>query len=73
MRYELTDHEWFAIKPFLPNKPRGARAFSQWRSGLRLAITTSCIILDRRVRSALPHKADTFAAAIYGPGDPRTA
>jgi transposase len=23
MRYELTDHEWFAIKPFLPNKPRG--------------------------------------------------
>src|SRR6202035_2769338 len=28
---------------------------------------------DRRVRSALPHKADTFAAAIYGPGDPRTA
>jgi transposase len=23
MRYELTDHEWAAIKPFLPNKPRG--------------------------------------------------
>ena len=23
MRYELTDHEWTAIKPFLPNKPRG--------------------------------------------------
>jgi transposase len=23
MRYELTDHEWMAIKPFLPNKPRG--------------------------------------------------
>ena len=23
MRYELTDHEWFAIKPLLPNKPRG--------------------------------------------------
>jgi transposase len=23
MRYELTDCEWFAIKPFLPNKPRG--------------------------------------------------
>ena len=27
MRYELTDYEWAAIKPFLPNKPRGvARA-----------------------------------------------
>jgi transposase len=23
MRYELTDGEWAAIKPFLPNKPRG--------------------------------------------------
>ena len=23
MRYELTDHEWAAIEPFLPNKPRG--------------------------------------------------
>ena len=24
MRYELTDDEWAAIKPTLPNKPRGA-------------------------------------------------
>ena len=23
MRYELTDREWFAIGPMLPNKPRG--------------------------------------------------
>jgi hypothetical protein len=23
MRYELTDHEWIAIRPMLPNKPRG--------------------------------------------------
>ena len=23
MRHELTDYEWDAIKPFLPNKPRG--------------------------------------------------
>ena len=23
MRYELTDHECLAIKPILPNKPRG--------------------------------------------------
>jgi transposase len=22
MRYELTDEEWAAIKPMLPNKPR---------------------------------------------------
>ena len=24
MRYEITDYEWTAIKPMLPNKPRGA-------------------------------------------------
>jgi len=23
MRYELSDEEWTAIKPMLPNKPRG--------------------------------------------------
>ncbi len=23
MRYELADYEWLAIKPMLPNKPRG--------------------------------------------------
>jgi transposase len=23
MRYELADYEWIAIKPILPNKPRG--------------------------------------------------
>jgi hypothetical protein len=23
MRYELSDYEWVAITPFLPNKPRG--------------------------------------------------
>ena len=23
MRYELTDNEWSAIRPILPNKPRG--------------------------------------------------
>jgi transposase len=23
MLYELSDHEWTAIKPMLPNKPRG--------------------------------------------------
>jgi transposase len=24
MRYELTEYEWAAIRPMLPNKPRGA-------------------------------------------------
>ncbi len=25
MRYELSDYDWTAIKPMLPNKPRGIR------------------------------------------------
>ncbi len=25
MRYELSDYEWIAIKPMLPNKPRGVQ------------------------------------------------
>jgi len=38
MRYELTDCEWFAIKPLLPTKPRGLprvndRHFSMAYSG----------------------------------------
>ena len=37
MRYELTDEEWTAIKPMLPNKPRGVpmvndRRAAGWRA-----------------------------------------
>jgi Putative transposase of IS4/5 family (DUF4096) len=31
MRYELTDFEWTAIKPMLPNKPRGVRRVNDRR------------------------------------------
>lgn len=31
MRYELADHEWIAIKPMLPNKPRGVPAVNDRR------------------------------------------
>jgi transposase len=39
MRYELADHEWVAIKPMLPNKPRGVprvndrRVLNAWMIG----------------------------------------
>ena len=41
MRHELTDNEWAALKPFLPNKPRGVPRVNDrlvlngifWRSG----------------------------------------
>ncbi len=31
MRYELTDDEWAAIKPFLANKPRGVPRVNERR------------------------------------------
>jgi transposase len=31
MRYELTDCKWTAIKPMLPNKPRGVRRVNDRR------------------------------------------
>jgi transposase len=31
MRYELGDYEWTAIKPMLPNKPRGVRRVNDRR------------------------------------------
>src|SRR5947209_6046890 len=31
MRYELSDHEWAAIGPMLPNKPRGVRRVNDRR------------------------------------------
>jgi len=34
MRYELTDCEWAAIKPMLPNKPRGVPRVNDRRVSL---------------------------------------
>ena len=31
MRYELSEYEWTAIKPMLPNKPRGVRRVNDRR------------------------------------------
>jgi transposase len=31
MRYELSDYEWTAIKPMLPDKPRGVRRVNDRR------------------------------------------
>jgi transposase len=44
MRYELTDHEWAAIKPFLPNKPRGIPRVNDRRilNGIFWVLRTTC-------------------------------
>jgi transposase len=38
MRYELTDHEWAAVKPMLPNKPPGVAPVNDRRvlNGIQL-------------------------------------
>jgi transposase len=44
MRYELSDYEWTAIKPMLPNKPRGVRRVNDRRvlSGIFLGSPLRC-------------------------------
>ena len=41
MRYELTDHEWAAVRSMLPNKPRGAPRVDDRRflNGIFLGVT----------------------------------
>lgn len=34
MRCELSDYEWTAINPMLPDKPRGVRRVSGRRDGI---------------------------------------
>jgi transposase len=48
MRYELTDNEWSAIKPMLPNKPRGRALLQQDQ-----ALPPGCNAL-RQARRELP-------------------
>src|ERR1700733_14750006 len=51
MRYELTDYEWVAIKPILPNKPRGVPRVrdpcAQWHL-LGLAVRVRRGVICRR-------------------------
>jgi hypothetical protein len=44
MRYELGDYEWTAIKPMLPNKPRGVRRANDRRvlNGIVLGFAFRC-------------------------------
>ena len=50
MRYELTDHEWSAIKPMLPNKPRGVARVNDRRCK-REQDRTSSLYIARCERS----------------------
>jgi len=49
MRYELDDHEWAAIKPMLPNKPRGVPRVNDRREvAVPKGIVPGNLAADRR-------------------------
>ncbi len=47
MRYELTDYEWAAIRPFLPNRPRGVPRVDDRRvlNGSRSDLAIRCTMV----------------------------
>jgi transposase len=49
MRYELSDYEWTAIKPMLPNKPRGVRRVNDRRvlNGIFWVLGSGAPLADR--------------------------
>jgi transposase len=58
MRYELTDHEWTAIRPMLPNKPRRATGERPSRPQRQ-----RCEISPISLSSAQPKSAGFFRTA----------
>jgi hypothetical protein len=68
VRYELGDYEWTAIKPMLPNKPRGVRRLNDrrvlngifWvlRSGAPALVVSIHVLLSlRQLRCGWPGQA----------------
>jgi hypothetical protein len=52
MRYELSDYEWTAIKPMLPNKPRGVRRVNDRQCGVS-PYSIAAIVSPKTLASAL--------------------
>ncbi len=73
MRYELTDYEWAAIKPMLPNKPRGVPRVNDRRvlNGILWVLRSGALALHRalvahRVPTSLyvyPHGSHSWPGA----------
>jgi hypothetical protein len=64
MRYALTDCEWSAIRPMLPNKPRGVPRVNDRRvlNGFLMAYSGSCAAAHRGV--TCPEALDRTPPAI---------
>jgi hypothetical protein len=63
MRYALTDDEWTAIKPMLPNKPRGVPRVNDRR-------VLNGIFSQRRLRDARPLAASSMDRILLVWGRP---
>jgi hypothetical protein len=61
------------LGPLMGRRPTKVAAVALANKIARMAWASAERSCDRRARSARPHKAGTFAAAPYRPGDPRTA
>ena len=60
MRYELTDYEWAAIEPFLPNKPRGVPRVNDRR-------VIGALATERGVLANIPPRCKRDDPACFSP------
>ena len=67
MRYELSDYEWTAIKPMLPNKPRGVRRVNDRRvlSGIFWVLDFGSVPNRAEHRYSASPQSLTYAATAY--------
>jgi transposase len=68
MRYELSDFEWTAIKPMLPNKTRGVRRVNDRRvlNGIFLVLRSGAPWRDLRRTMGLTRLATIVSCAGDG-------
>jgi transposase len=68
MRYELTDQEWTAIRPMLPNKPRGVPRVNDRRvlNGIFWELRSGAPWRDLRMTSARTPPATTASSVGDG-------
>ena len=68
MRYELIDHEWAAIRPMLPNKPRGVPRVNDRRvlNGIFWVLRSGAPWRDLRRSSPLYHLLQSLRSLAAG-------
>ena len=67
MRYELTDREWFAIRPMLPNKPRGVPRVNYRRvlNGIFWVLRSCAACIARNKRQSMGRSRGGLTSKIH--------